>query len=220
MLLRGAISVAVTYLVLRLLFVPVLLVPVVAAQCALLALVPFAPIRVVLDPDRQEVAITHAWWTRRIPLTEVRDVDEIPRFGAEIKAGRMSYRFTPFRRRRWPERHLRLRSGFEGMETAITEAAALARAGREPAAVRSDDSGYPSALLSTAAGLAFIAAAMLLVQPQDHSTFVHVAAMALRVWWVLGGVIGVLIGLGLLVSRIRAGPPRPDRRVSAAPGPG
>jgi hypothetical protein len=114
-----------------------LLVPVMAVAAAGFAAVFILPSRVVLlDAGRGEVAITVALWTRHVPLTQVTRVEQVG-LGAEISTGDgWSYGFTPFAKRRRLVTRLRprLRTGFEGMETAITRAAAVARG---------DDPGTP-----------------------------------------------------------------------------
>lgn len=215
---RGAISVATLYIVLRLFIVHVLLVPLTAAACVLLILSPFIRTGVRLDPARQQVAVTVAWWTHHIPLAEIESVDQILRFGAQIRGTRVTYTFSPFRKRRWLERHLHVRTGFEGMELAITDATARARAqaGLDERAGRASQASFPAAALLCGLGLAAIAAPPLLVRPQVHSHLVHVLATLLQVWWIIGGAVGILFGLCLLVSRIRNGRPgRPPDLASA-----
>lgn len=129
-------------------FPHVLLVPaatVVAAECLAVLVLPF---RVVLDPGRGEVAITVAFWTRHVPLTDVVRVEESGRLRAEIvTAGGWSFGIGPFAKRRWLAAWLR--TGFEGMEAAVTQAAEVARAGaparRGPGSPRRCRDGRPQA---------------------------------------------------------------------------
>lgn len=202
---RMAINVAVWYLVLYLFFPHFLLVPLVSAACALVLVQVLAPSRVLLDLARGDVGFVFCGWTRHIPLARIESVDQIFRFGAEITAGRVSYSYAPFRKPRgWMERHLSVRTGFEGMEIAIMEAAERARAeaGFTAPADRSAQASYPAALACFLVGFALIGVA-LLVQPQTGETVVHVGAVLLTVWLGMGAAAGVLIGTGLLVSRIR-----------------
>ena len=54
-----------------------------------------ARFRVLLDRGAGEVAITIGLWTKRVPLVRIERVDEILRFGAEIKiTGGMTFAFA------------------------------------------------------------------------------------------------------------------------------
>jgi hypothetical protein len=185
-------------------FLPhVLLVPVMAAATAGFVAILILPSRVLLDPGRGEVAITVASWTRHVPLTQVTRVEQVG-LGAEISAGDgWSYGFfTPFAKRRRLVAWLRprLRTGFEGMETAITRAAAVAR-GNDPdtplPGKTGSAGGVLAACLVTGFGLLWLAAA-LLIQPQASGSLVRVTAHLLTALsWLVGAVI-VLIGTVLL----------------------
>ena len=100
-----------------------LLEPIAAVVAVLYAGGLLLPLRVTLDPDRGELAITMAFWTRHVPLTRVTRVDEIGRLGARISAGDgVSYGITPFERRRWPagQRYPRQAPPAAGVRTEIT----------------------------------------------------------------------------------------------------
>ena len=180
-------------------FPHILLVPagaVFAAACLAVLVLPF---RVVLDPGRGEVAITVVFWTRHVPLTDVARVEESGRLGAEIViAGGWSFRFGLFRKRRRRAALLRsrLRTGFEGMEAAVTQAAEVARAGA-PAPSAGSVTGVGGACLVSAAGLLSLAVAVL-VRPQAGGWLVHAGALALRIVYGANGAAIVLIGAVLL----------------------
>jgi hypothetical protein len=180
-------------------FPHVLLVPAAAVFAAAGLAVLVLPFRVVLDPGRGEVAITVAFWTRHVPLTEVARVEESGRLGAEIvTAGGWSFGIGPFRKRRWLAALLRprLRTGFEGMEAAVTQAAEVARAGA-PAPAAGSVTGVGGACLMSAAGLLALAVAVL-VRPQTGGWLVHAGALALRIVYGATGAAIVLIGVVLL----------------------
>jgi len=192
-----------------------LLVPAMAVAAAGFAAILVLPSRVVLDPGRGEVAITIACWTRRVPLTQVTRVKEVG-LGAEISTGDgWSYGFfTPFAKRRRLVAWLRprLRTGFEGVETAITRAAAVARGDDQDAPLpgtTGSAGGVLAPCLLTGFGLLWLAAA-LLIQPQAGGSFVRVAAhLLIALSWLVGAVI-VLIGGVLLREAWR------DRRAAPA----
>lgn len=175
-----------------------LLVPVMAVFVALCLCSLIVPYQVVLDPGRGEVALTFAFWTRHVPLTRVARV-EARGLGAEIAiAGGWSIRIGPFAKGRWLVAWLRprLRTGFEGIEAAVTQAAEEARAGA-PAPAAGSVTGVGGACLLSAAGLLPLAVAVL-VQPQTGGGLVHAGALVLRVVYGATGVLIVLIGAVLL----------------------
>jgi hypothetical protein len=179
-----------------------LLVPVVAVVAAGFVATLVLPSRVLLDPGRGEVAITIACWTRHLPLAQFTRVREVG-LGVEISPGDgWTYGFTPFARRRRLVAWLRprLRTGFEGMEIAITRAAAVARGDDQDAPLPGKTGSAHSVLgacLVTGFGLLWLAAA-LLIQPQTGGSLVRVAAhLLIALSWLVGAMI-VLIGVVLL----------------------
>src|SRR5512142_2154729 len=163
-------------------FPHVLLVPFVAVVVASFVGLFLLPYQALLDPGRGEVAIRLAFWTRHVPLTQVARVEESGRLGAEITtASGWSFGIGPFAKRRWLAAWLRprLRTGFEGMEAAITQAAEAARAGA-PAPAAGSVTGVGRACLLVAAGLLPLAIAAL-IRPQTGSSLVHAGALVLRV---------------------------------------
>lgn len=97
---QGIVEVSLCYALLWFFFPHVLLVPVMAVVAAGFVAILILPSRVLLDPGRGEVAITVAFWTRHVPLTQVTRVEQAG-LGAEISAGDgWSYGFTPFAKRR------------------------------------------------------------------------------------------------------------------------
>jgi len=201
------------YAVMWFFFPHALLVPVMAVVAAGFVATFILPFLVVLDPGRGEVAITVAFWTRHVPLTQVARVDESRRLGVEIAiAGGWSIGIGPFGKRRWLAAWLRprLRTGFEGVAAAVTQAAEAARAGA-PAPESGSVTGVGGACLLSAAGLLSLAVAVL-VQPQTGGWLVHAGALALRIVYGAGGVVIVLIGA---VTLYRAWH---NRRVTAQPG--
>jgi hypothetical protein len=173
------------------------------------------PARVRLDRARGELAITFGWWTRHVPLGRVTAVDEVFRFGAVIATrDGWTYRISPFRKRRRLERWLRIRTGFEGMDLTIAQAAAATRAehpGR-PADDRSSPVGVLGASLLCILGAAGVALAAL-VRPQAGGWLLRAGADLLTFWWGGGGAVVGLIGVWLLCRAV-------TRAVSAKPGPG
>lgn len=199
---QGIVGVGLLGVLMWFFFPHALLVPVMAVAAAGFVAILVLPYRVLLDPGRAEVAITIAFWTRPVPLTQVTRVEPAG-LGAEISTGDgWSYGFTPFAKRRRLVTWLRprLRTGFEGMETAITRAAAVAR-GDDPdtplPGKMGSAHGALAACLVTGFGVLWLAAA-LLIQPQTGGSLVHVAAHLLTaVSWLVGAVI-VLVGVVLL----------------------
>jgi hypothetical protein len=189
-----------------------LLVPAMAVFAAMCLGVLVLPYQVTLDPGRAELAIRIGFWTRHVPLTEVARVDESERLGAEITAaGGWSFGIGLFAKRRWLAAWLRprLRTGFEGIEAAVTQAAEEARAGA-PAPAAGSLTGVGAACLLSAAGLLSLAIAVF-VQPQTGGGLVHAGALVLRVVYGATGVAVMLIGAVLLYrawhSRRMAGQP-------------
>ena len=198
-------------LVVRFFFPRVFLMPAVVIAGVLYVAACVTRFRVLLDRAADEVAITVGWWTKRVPLIRVERVDEVLRFGAEIKiAGGMTFTFSPFKKRRWLARFLKIRTGFEGMELAITQAAEAARAADPVRAAASDAAAeaalsrrtIPGACAVFGAGLLSLAVA-LAVQPQAGGWLVHFVAALLRIFYGAGGVVGLLIGTGILYSALR-----------------
>jgi hypothetical protein len=171
--------------------------------------------RVVLDREAGTVTIAAGWWSRHVPLTQVKRVDESRRFGAWIDiADGTGYGFGPSRRYRWLKSLLRIRTGFEGMEPAITQAAAAARAADPERAAAQDAAsrrardrhGVPMAAALCAGGLLGLAAAAV-VQPQAGGWLVHGLAVLLRIYCGLAGMVFVLVGAWWLYGTWR------DRRM-------
>lgn len=199
---RGLIGLGLCFVVMRFFFPRALLIPVLVIAGLSYFTSCSARFRVVLDHAAGEVAVTTGFWTRHVPLIQIKRVEEVLRFGAEIElTDRWSYTFSPFRKRRWPERQVQLRTGFEGMELAITEAAAAARAA-SPGRTSGEDAKsrraaarreMPGACLACGAGL-FLLGAAALVQPQAGGWAVHSMALLLRIFYGAGGVAVLLIG--------------------------
>ncbi len=210
---QGIVNVGLFGVVMWFFFPHALLTPVVAVFAGLCLASLVLPCRVMLDPGRGEVAIRLAFWTRHVPLTQVARVEESGRLGAEIKtASGWSFGIGPFARRRWLAAWLRprLRTGFEGMEAAVTQAAEAARAGA-PAPAAGSVTGVGGACLLAAGGLFSLAVAVL-VRPQTGGWLVHAGALALRIVYGAGGVAIVLIGAVLLYRAWH------NRRVAGQPG--
>jgi len=113
---------------LRFFFPRALLLPVTVIAAVLYVAVCLARLQMVLDQVGGEVKIIVGWWTRHVPLTQIEQV-KVVRSGVQIRiAGGMSYGIGPL----WKRRRLRglppVRSGFEEMDLAITQAAAAVRA--------------------------------------------------------------------------------------------
>ncbi len=139
MIARWVIDTGVCYAIMRYLFPHVLLVPVTVALSAASLARCLARFRVVLDSEAGQAAVTVGPWTRRVPLAKVEQVDEVLRFGTEITfSDGMAFWYSPLKKRRRMGRLLRMRTGFEGMDLSIAQAAAAARADRpdEPAATQ------------------------------------------------------------------------------------
>jgi len=176
-------------LVVRFFFPRVFLMPAVVIAGILYVAACVTRFRVLLDRAAGEVAITVGWWTKRVPLIRIERVDEVLRFGAEIKiAGGVTFTFSPFKKRRWLARFLKIRTGFEGMELAITQAAEAAcaadpvRAAAEKAAAAAALSRrtIPAACAAFGAGALSLAVAVA-VQPQAGGWLVHFVATLLRI---------------------------------------
>ncbi len=193
-------------LMMRFFFPRVFLMPALAIAGVLYAAACLARFRVLLDRAAGEVAITIGLWTRHVPLIRVERVEEVLRFGAEIEiAGGQTFASSPFRKRRRLARLLKIRTGFEGMELAITQAAAVARgagsgrAGAETAQSRRTISG---AWVACGCGVLLLVVAVA-VQPQATGWFVHSVAVLLRIFYGAGGVAVLLIGAAMLRSALR-----------------
>jgi hypothetical protein len=207
----GLVKLGLFYLVLRFCFPRVFLTP--ALVIAVVAYVAgiLARVRVRLDRAAGEVAITIGWWTKRVPLLRIERVDEVMRFGGEIKiAGGTSFGFSPFKKRRWLARLLKIRTGFEGIEAAITAAAAAARAA-DPvgaaavqAAAKAAQSrrAIPAACVAFAGGVLSLAIAVA-ARPQAGGWLVHLVAVVLRIYFVAGCLVALPISAGILYSALR-----------------
>jgi hypothetical protein len=193
-------------LMVRFFFPRVFLMPALVSAGVLYAAACLARFWVLLDRAAGEVAITIGLWTRHVPLIRVERVEEVLRFGAEIEiAGGQTFSFSPFRKRRRLVRLLKIRTGFEGMELAITQAAAAARgagperAGAETAQSRRTISG---AWVACGCGVLLLAVAVA-VQAQATGWFVYSVAVLLRIFYGAGGVAVLLIGAAMLRSALR-----------------
>jgi hypothetical protein len=204
----GLVRLGFTYLIVRFFFPHVFLVPVMIIAGMLYVAEGLTRFRVLLDRAVGEVAITTGLWTKRVPLIRVERAEEIFRIGAEIKlVGGKSFGYNPLRKRRRLAPLLKLRTGFEGMELAITQAAVAAciddpagAAAARPSAKSQNDilAG------SVAFGVSVIAAAVAVaVQPQAGGWLVHSLAVLLQVYFGLGCAVGVLISTGILYSAVR-----------------
>lgn len=197
-------SVGFCYVIMRLFFPRVFLLPAVIAATVLAVGCCIAPLRAQLDHSAGELAIT-TFWTEHVPLARIKRVEELP-FGVGIKAAGIGYRFGG---RGWYfrllKRLLRIRTGFEGMERAVAQAVATARAASpekaEPEGVASQP-GVLIACLFLGGGL-FALAVAVAVQPQAGLWIVHVVAWALRIWLSAGGFMVMLLGAWFLHSALR-----------------
>jgi hypothetical protein len=193
------------YLMVRFFFPRVFLIAAMVIAGVLYAAACLARFRVVLDRAAGEVEITVGWWTRRVPLIRIERVEEVLRFGAEIEmAGGQTVTFSPFKKRRRLVRLLKIRTGFEGMELAITQAAAAARAA-DPVRAAAARAAADAQSRRTIAGAcvacgcgAFCLAIAFAVQPQTGSWLVHSAAVLLQIFYGAGGVVALLLGAGVL----------------------
>jgi hypothetical protein len=213
--LRSAVTVGGTYAVLWFFLPHVFLVPGTVLSGLLYLPRWLMPARVRLDRARGELAITFGWWTRHVPLDRISQVDQVFRFGAVIATrDSWTYRISPFRKRRRLERWLRMRTGFEGMELTITQAAAAARAENPgwPADGASSPVGVLGACLLCVLGAAGVVLAAL-VRPQAGGWLLGVGADLLTAWW---GIVGAVVGLAGVWLLCRA----VTRAVSARLGPG
>jgi protein-S-isoprenylcysteine O-methyltransferase Ste14 len=200
----------------RLFFAHALVLPVTVLTAVLCSARTLVRFRVVLEPAAGDVAITTGFWTRHVQLTRIERVEEVLRLGVMIKIGSMAYRFGPFRKRRRLERWLRIRTGFEGMELAVTRPAAAARSAGpvSPAAAGSRSAeGLPAACIVCGAGLFSLAVAAL-VEPQAGGWLVHSVALLLQAMYGGGGAVVVLIGAWMLRGAWR------DRRTAPQPASG
>ena len=207
-------------LMVRFFFPRVFLIPAVVIAGVLYAAACLARFRVLLDRAAGEVAITTGLWTRRVPLALIERVDEVLRFGAEIEiAGGQSLTFSPFRKRRRLARLLKIRTGFEGMELAVTQAAAAARAadpGRAAAAKAAAEAAearrtIPFAGIACGCG-AFSLAAAVAVRPQAGGWLVHSVAVLLQIFYGTAAVAAYLVGAWMLYTGLR------ERRTAREPG--
>jgi hypothetical protein len=115
-------------LMMRFFFPRVFLMPAMVIAGVLYAAACLARFRVLRDRAAGEVAITIGLRARRVPLIRIERVEEVLRLGAGIEiAGGVTFTFSPLRKRRRLLRLLKIRTGFEGMELAIAQAAAAPR---------------------------------------------------------------------------------------------
>jgi hypothetical protein len=194
----------------RFFFPRVLLTPVMITAGALYVALCFAQIRVVVDRAGGEAAITTGLWTRNVRLTQIERV-VVRRSGAEIKiASGDTYGFGPLWKRRWLDRLVWVRSGFEGMDLAIPQAAADARAA-DPDRAAADDADslrtisrrkVPGACSVYGVGLVLLAMADA-VRPQAGGWLVHSVAVLIRIYCVIAACVAMLIGTGMLRSAWR-----------------
>lgn len=203
----GILGTGVWCLVLFLLFPHVLLIPFIAIAALELVGMLFVRFRVALDPGLGEVRIRIGWWTRRVPLIEIESVDEVLRFGAEIKLrGGTGWSIGSFKKSHQRlARQLRIRTGFEGLELSVIEAVAAARtaAGRDKAAGPEDTPpGYLAGFALVAGGLSAAGCAML-VHPQVDVPAIQVAATLLMIWFAFWSAVLLLIGGIILFSRVQ-----------------
>jgi hypothetical protein len=215
----GLVKLGLFYLMMRFCFPRVFLMPAMVIAGVLYAATCLARFRVLLDRAGSEVAITIGWWTKRVPLTRIERVEEVLRFGAEIEiAGGVTFTFSPFGKRRRLARLLKIRTGFEGMELAITQAAAAACAadpGRAAATKLAAGAAQSRRTIPGACvvgcGVVLLAAAVA-VQPQADGWLVHCVAVLLQIFYGTGGVAALLSGAWMLHSALR------DRRTASQQG--
>jgi hypothetical protein len=211
---RGIPTAGLCFVMMWFFFPHIFLVPVTAIVAAQRCLAPaLLRLRVRLDLAADVVAITIGFWTKRVPLTRIERVDEALRFGPEITmTGGLTLDFSPFRKHRGLGKRLRIRTGFEGMELAITRAAAAARAADPGSQPTGNAATLRKACIVCGAGLFSLAAAAL-VQPQTGGWLVHAVALLLRIAYGVNGAVAVLIGAWMLCRR-----PWRDRRAAGQPG--
>lgn len=215
----GLVYLGLVYLVMRFFFPRVLFLPVTVIAAVLYVAVCLARFQVVLDRAGGEAAITVGWWTRPVPLTQIERI-RVFRAGVEIRiAGGMGYEIGPFLKRRWLRWLPPVRSGFEGMDLTIMQAAAAARAADPDRAAAEDAASRRAAsrrkvfAASFASGVGLVSlAAAAVVQPRADGWLVHVVAVLLRIYFGAAGAVAVLVGAGLLVSTWR------NRRTVRRPG--
>lgn len=204
------------YLMVRFFFPRVFLIPAMVVAGVLYVAACLIRFRVLLDREAGQVAITVGFWTKRVPLLRIERVDEVMRFGAEIEiTGGMAFTFSPFRKRSRLAPLLKIRTGFEGMEVAITEAVAAARAADPAGAAAAKAAGeaaksrrmIPGAFAAYAGGVLAFAIAVA-VQPQAGGSLVQFLAVLLRIFWWTGGAVALLVGTILLYIALR------DRRIA------
>jgi hypothetical protein len=205
----GLVKVGFFYLMLWFFFPRVFLIPAMVIAGVLYLAGGLARVRVLLDRTVGEVAIAVGFWTKRVPLIRIERVDEV--LGAEIKIlGGVTFVFSPFRKRRRMARLLKIRTGFEGMELAISQAAAAARAADPGGAAAAKAAGeaalsrrtIPAACAVFGCGVLALAVAVA-VQPQAGGWLVHSVAVLLRIFYGTGGVVALLFGIGILQSALR-----------------
>jgi hypothetical protein len=208
------------YVIVRFFFPRAFLMPILVIAGVVYVALCSARMRVVLDRPGGEAAIILGFWTRRVRLTQIERVESL-RFGAEIQiAGGESYGLGPRWKRRWMGRVVRVRSGFEGMDSAITQAAAAARAADVGRTAAEETASRRSASRSKISGACYLCTAGLLglamaavVQPQAGGWFMHSVALLLRIFFVAVGGLFALVSVWLLVSAWR------DRRAEGQDGP-
>lgn len=183
----------------RVLLVPVLVLSALAALGGCVS-----RYRILLDSAAGEVAITAGFWTKHVRLTRIELVDETAGFAPKIKlADGWTYSITPFRKRGVLLRLLKIRTGFEGMERAITGAATAALAA-EPlgTSARRPRRRFKAltACVFTAVGLMSLTVAAL-VRPQTGGGLVRAVADVLKAFYGVAGAVIVAIGVAMLFIR-------------------
>jgi hypothetical protein len=218
---RGLIFGVLGYILFRYLFPQFLLLTYLGIAGLALVSFCFMPLRVALNRADGEVAIGAAFWTKHVPLTQIKRVKQAHRLGIKISTAEgWSIRFGLPKKRPWLRRLLKIRTGFEGMERTITRAVAAARAADPDraaadyaaAARKGFQVGLPGSFLVCAGGLFELVLAAT-VRPQTAGWIVHDAAVLLRIYFGAVGVLCVLFGAWLVVGawRIRHAMPRgPD----------
>ena len=175
MAIRLAFLAAVCYVLIWFFFPRVFLLPVVTLVAATAVAALLVPCSVVLDQAVGTVTIRCAWVVfRRVPLTHIEDVQSEGRLGFDFRfSNGEGFGISPFRKRRWLERWLRIRTGFEGMEPAIAAAVAEANAACPPDPAKRAAPGIFWAGVVFGAGLLSLTAAFL-VRPQVSGRLVGV----------------------------------------------
>lgn len=202
---RGLAGVGFACVMMWLFFPRVFFVPVVVIVGVMYVSLFIGPTRVTLDRLGGEVAITTGLWTRHVRLTQIKRV-KVRRSEFKIRTRGKKNDIGVSWMSRSTERLLRIRSGFEGMDRAITRAAAAARAaepGRAAAADAVSRRKIPAFCYLFGVGLLSLGAAAV-VQPQAGGWLVSAAAVVLRIGYAALGGVAMLIGAGLVCGAWRA----------------